>query len=325
MARADILLDLIAAGSQHDDRRFREVLRALIAEEREKQHHVLADRLTKMMETTLWARQTAPEKAAQREAVSDLVYESTPSRTLDSLVLPDMVINQVRELVEEQDRAEVLRANGLEPRSRVLLAGPPGNGKTTLAEAVADALLVPLISVRQDAVIGSFLGETAERLRRVFDYVKTRRCVLLIDEFDALGKERGDEHEVGEIKRVVSALLQQIDDLPSYVVVMTATNHAELLDRAVWRRFQLRLLLPPPTEKQRVEWFRRFSEAHDLKLGAAPASLASHFDGTSWAELEEFSRGILRRLVLDGHRSSSARVVKDRLAAWELRFGPRDR
>lgn len=110
----------------------------------------------------------------------------------------------------------MLRSHGLEPRHRILLAGPPGNGKTSLAEAIAEALSIPLLAVRYEFVIGSFLGETARRLRRVFDFARTTPCVLFFDEFDVVGKERGDIHETGEIKRVVSSLLLQMDDLPSW-------------------------------------------------------------------------------------------------------------
>lgn len=104
-------------------------------------------------------------------------------------------------------------------------------------------------------MIGSYLGETAARLKREFDHARTTPCVLFFDEFDAVGKERGDEHETGEIKRVETLLLMQIDDLPSYAIAVAATNHSELLDRAVWRRFQLRLTLKAPT---RVEFDRLF-------------------------------------------------------------------
>src|SRR4030095_100639 len=97
-----------------------------------------------------------------------------------------------------------------------------------------------------DALIGSYLGETNARPSKLFDYVRTRPSVLLFDEFDAIGKERGDTHETGEIKRVVSFLLMQLDQLPSYVIAVAATNHGELLDRAVWRRFQMRLSMPAP-------------------------------------------------------------------------------
>ena len=141
----------------------------------------------------------------------------------------------------------MLRSYGLEPRNKILLIGPPGNGKTSLAEAIAEALMVPLLTVRYESIIGAYLGETASRLSKLFEYAKTRQCVLFFDEFDTIGKERGDQHETGEIKRVVSSLLMQIDALPSYVVTIAATNHDALLDQAVWRRFQVKLELPKPT------------------------------------------------------------------------------
>jgi SpoVK/Ycf46/Vps4 family AAA+-type ATPase len=163
----------------------------------------------------------------------DFVSEIVPRRRLDDLVLPEITKLAASQLIEEQHRASVLRSHSLEPRHSALLVGPPGNGKTSLAEAIAEALAVPMFIVRYETMIGSFLGETAGRLKRVFDYALTTPCVLFFDEFDAVGKERGDTHETGEIKRVVTSLLMQIDDLPSYVVVIAATNHAELLDRGL--------------------------------------------------------------------------------------------
>ena len=179
----------------------------------------------------------------------EFLLELTPRRRIEDLILSDLARRACGELIEEQHRTALLRAHSLEPRHRVLLVGPPGNGKTSLAEAIAEALAVPFFVVRYEAMIGSFLGETATRLKRVFDYARTTPCVLFFDEFDAVGKERGDVHETGEIKRVVTSLLMQVDDLPSYTVVVAATNHAELLDRAAWRRFRVRLLLNPPTGK----------------------------------------------------------------------------
>ena len=140
-------------------------------------------------------------------ATSDpLVAELSPRRQLDDLILSSQTRQVVDDLVEEQHRADLLRSHNLEPRHRVLLAGPPGNGKTSLAEAIADALSTPFLVVRYEAVVGSYLGETARRIEQVFEYARSRRCVLFFDEFDAIGKERGDLHETGEIKRVVSSL-----------------------------------------------------------------------------------------------------------------------
>ncbi len=147
------------------------------------------------------------------------------------------------------------------------LTGPPGNGKTSLAEALARELMLPLLVVRYEAVIASYLGETALRLNSLFDQIRPLRCVVFFDEFDVLGKERGDTHETGEIKRVVSSLLLQVDGLPSHVVTVAATNHPELLDRAVWRRFQIRLNLPPPRPTDIDEWMRRFEGRTPIRFG----------------------------------------------------------
>lgn len=318
MARADLLLSLVGAGSSGDRALFRKVLEALIADERGKQHNVLADRLAAHLNSN------GPPNSLNKVppgAVS-LFYEVHPQRSLDSLILPDSVVEACKELIEEQHRADLLRSHNLEPRHRVLLAGPPGNGKTSLAEVLATELMVPLLVVRYEAVIASYLGETAVRLARLFDHVRTCRTVLFFDEFDVVGKERGDEHETGEIKRVVSSLLLQVDALPSHVVVVVATNHPELLDRAVWRRFQLRLHLPLPVPIQLEEWFRRLEERLDGKLGHSPRTLATKLKGMSFSELEEFGIDVQRRFTLALPEGDLRRIVNERLKQWGQRFSP---
>jgi len=318
MARADLLLNLVRAGSSGDRALFRKALEALIADEKGKQHGVLADRLAAHLNSSgpLSNLNKVPQDAAS------LLYEVHPHRSLDSLILPASVVTACKELIEEQHRADLLRSHNLEPRHRVLLAGPPGNGKTSLAEVVATELMVPLLMVRYESIIASYLGETAVRLARLFDHVRTCRAVLFFDEFDVVGKERGDEHETGEIKRVVSSLLLQVDALPSHVVVVVATNHPELLDRAVWRRFQLRLHLPLPEVSQVEEWFRRFEERVGTKLRHSPRTLATKLKGMSFSELEEFSLDVQRRHTLALPDTDLGRIVDDRLKQWEQRFSP---
>lgn len=319
MPRADLIVNLVRAGSQGDQNLFRSTVEAIAAEERAKHHNQLADRLEANLREAN-ARPKAVEVVRSFDGGhGGLLFEIEPRRTLESMLLPQDVLKASTELIEEQQRRDILRSYGLEPRHRLLLSGPPGNGKTTLAEAIAQELMVPLFVVRYEAVVGSFLGETSSRLKRLFDFARTHQCVLFFDEFDTLGKERGDTHETGEIKRVVSSLLLQIDALPSHVVVVTATNHAELLDRAVWRRFQLRLNLPGPTNVQKTAWFERFQERLGTSLGMSPKTLATKLKASSFSDLEQFCEDVHRRYVLSLPNSDICAVISDRLGQWKNR------
>lgn len=320
MARADLILNLVRSGAQGDHVQFQKTVEALAAEERAKKHTIFADRLLAQFQTARNGRSRSPHAASIHSTAGPLVAELIPERRLDEMILSPETEQVIRELVEEQYRADLLRSYNVEPRHRMLLAGPPGNGKTSLAEAIADALSVPLLVVRYEAVIGSFLGETAQRIGQVFEFARSRQCVLFFDEFDTVGKERGDLQETGEIKRVVSSLLLQIDALPSYVVVVAASNHPELLDRAVWRRFQVRVELPMPSQSQIQEWFRRFEEGSACELGLTPLSLARRLKGLSFAEVEDFGTDLRRRFILDQPDSDAKKIAKQRLQHWAKRF-----
>ncbi len=321
MSRSDLVISLVKAGATGDQGLLRTTVEALAAEERAKQHHQLAERLVENLRTPGARPQELPRTFDGGHG--GLLFQVEPRRPIESLILPEGVERACRELIEEHHRADLLRAYGLEPRHRVLLVGPPGNGKTSLAEGLAHALACPLFTVRYEAVVGSYLGETSSRLRRLFDFVRTHPCVLFFDEFDTLGKERGDAHETGEIKRVVSSLLLQIDALPGYVVVVTATNHPELLDRAVWRRFQMRLELPPPDRKQTLAWLHHLESQLDRPLGMLHADVVRRLRPSSYAELEDFSLDIRRRLVLAGSDADLGRIVRERVMDWSLRFRPK--
>ena len=322
MARSDLLISLVKFGVSGDKTRFRKVVEAIIAEERAKQHTILADKLEKLLQQTeLESKPTnnvvGTPLSIQR--IDNFLHELAPQKQLDDLILPGEVKQICRELIQEHHRADLLRSYSLEPRNRVLLIGPPGNGKTSLAEALAESLIVPLYVVRYEGVVGTYLGETAVRLRRLIEYACTRKCVLFFDEFETLGKERGDTHETGEIKRVVSSLLMQIDSLPSHVIVIGATNHPELLDRAVWRRFQVRMNLPKPTRARLEEWFERFQRRIDINLGYTPGTLATKLYGLNFAEIEEFGTTIFRQYVLGLPEANMKRIISGTLQHWAAR------
>lgn len=320
MARSDLIVSLVRAGAAGDRSMLTSTVEALVADEKSKSHHVLADRLER-------ALQTAPvtisnDMRRHQSGGRDFVIESQPQVRLEDLILPLPAERLTRQLIQEQGRSDLLRTQGLQPRHRVLLSGPPGNGKTSLAEAVAEALSLPLLTVRYDALVGAYLGETNARLAKLFEYARATPCVLFFDEFDAVGKERGDVHETGEIKRVVSFLLMQLDQLPSYVVTMAATNHAELLDRAVWRRFQLRIDMPAPDPARRAILVSRFFEAWPDPAGMPPEKVAERLGDVSFAEVFEFCQNVRRRHILSQGGESLKRIVAEELDLWASRVTP---
>ena len=304
MARADLLVNLVKYAIAGNRTMVKKVTEAIVAEERAKQHSVLADRLENaMFHQTSIDNSTDngigyTNKSLLNSRTENLFIEIQPKKKISDLILSTDVVSMIEQLVTEHFRVDLLRSYGLEPRNKILLIGPPGNGKTSLAEGIAEALMIPLYVVKYESLVGSYLGETASRLKKLIDYVSTRNCIVFFDEFETLGKERGDTYETGEIKRVVSSLLLQIDNLPSHVIVIGATNHPELLDRAVWRRFQIKITLPIPTRNNIIVWLEKFQHEHKIRFEYAPETIAKKLLGINYAELEEFGFSILRQYVL---------------------------
>lgn len=321
MARADLLCELIKYGLVNDSVSFRKAAEAICAEERAKQHTVLASKIEDLLKVAKRPIQkeldSSPTLIRNGNGEQNLFLEKVPQKRLDHLVLPDNVKQICDELISEQNRTELLQSYGLEPRHKVLLIGPPGNGKTSLAEAIAESLMLPLLTVRYESIIGSYLGETAMRLSKLIDHAKTRQCVLFFDEFETLGKERGDIHETGEIKRVVSSLLMHIDSLPSYVIVIAATNHESLLDKAAWRRFQIRVEIPKPTRANLEYFFKMFEKERAFKFGLQPSTLAKKTLGVSYAEAEELALTIFRQYVLGIPNSKEKEISERVIASWQ--------
>ncbi len=177
---------------------------------------------------------TAPKDRERGTLLFDL---RSPAKSLDDIVLSEELRGQVEDVIREYAASPVLETFGLTPRRKLLFAGPPGCGKTLCAEVIASEVGIPLLYTRFDAVISSYLGETAANLRKVFDFAESGTWVVFFDEFDAIGKSRDDVTEHGELKRVVNTFLQLLDGLSSPGLFIAATNHERLLDNALWRRF----------------------------------------------------------------------------------------
>ena len=307
MASGKLLRQLIKSGVQGDAAGFRAVSDAVIKEEREKNHHLLANDLERL----LYGGQTAtgnairklhslPSLPTNKDNGLGLLEERAVVREEKDIILSDATQSALDEILMEHYRADTLRSYGMQPAQKLLFCGPPGCGKTLAAEVIAHALSMPLVLVRLDSVISSFLGETAANLRKVFDYIAQQPVVALFDEFDALTKDRGDSADHGELKRSVNAVLQMMDGYRGESILIATTNYETLLDKAVWRRFDEVVLFEMPNLEQikrllalKLSGIRRNFEADD-------AQVASLFKGMSHADIERVLRRAVKEMILSG-------------------------
>ena len=240
--------------------------------------------------------------AADVESQQSLVEPFIPSGPPRYPVLPDSMESELKRFVELNRRSGELVGAGIDPPSTLLLFGPPGCGKTMAAIAIACDLSLPLFLVRLDSLLGSFLGNSAKNLRRVFDDALARPCVLLMDEFDVMGKMRDDTHEVGEVKRLVGSLLQNLDRVHGGQVIIGATNHHHMLDVAIWRRFDVALHLHKPGRPEMTRIIEGIIPQDRLPEIEVPA-VATLMDGLSGSDVTSVVQRALQDEFLLPHES----------------------
>lgn len=307
MANAKLLRQLIRSGAQGDSASFRAASEAVIKEEREKNHHLLANDLERM----LYGDQARAPNSARKLHVASalptnkdnglaLLEERPVIREEKDIVLSDSAQSALDEILMEHNRADVLRSYGMQPAQKLLFCGPPGCGKTLAAEVIANSLSLPLILVRLDSVISSFLGETAANLRKVFDYIASEPVVALFDEFDALTKDRGDNADHGELKRSVNAVLQMMDGYRGESILIATTNYETLLDKAVWRRFDEVVRLEMPNLEQIKRLLASKLSGTRRNFDPDDGQIASLFKGMSHADIERVLRRAVKEMILSG-------------------------
>ena len=243
MASAQQLIGLVKSHAEGDASRFYDLAMQLSATEAQKGHKRLAEQLRQWAEAGQNAPPPSPKMpipiAAPKGDLAEFLAASYPPTRLNDVILPTSIEAELAHIVVETRMREKLEEKGLKPRRRVLLSGPPGTGKTLSAYALAGELQYPLFTVMLHGLITKFMGETAQKLKMVFDAIKTTRGVYLFDEIDALAAARGGDNDVGEARRVLNSFLQFLDEDTGPSIVIATTNLPQILDRAILRRFDL--------------------------------------------------------------------------------------
>lgn len=314
MANAEQLKALVKSHIERDDQHFYSVAMQVAAREAKVGHGKLAEELRDMIDAAK-ARVSpgGPEGklvplARPRGELANLLTVSYPKNRLSDMVLDAEMAEQLGRIMKEQKHHSRIREHGLSPRRKLLLVGPPGTGKTMTASVLAGELGIPLFSVRLDALITKFMGETAAKLRQIFDAINDVRGVYFFDEFDAIGSQRGLANDVGEIRRVLNSFLQMIESDQSYSLIVAATNHVEILDYALFRRFddviEYRLPSAPQATKLIQSRLGKFApKPFPLKAITARA------EGLSYAEIRRAVDESIKEAVMHDEERVKADVL----------------
>lgn len=303
MASAQQLIGLIKSHAEGDEARFFDLAMQLASAEEQKGHKRLAEQLRVWAEAGVSPRASPRAEpavlAAPRGDLADLVAASYPAVRLNNLVLPAATREELAHIVVETRQRERLEERGLHPRRRMLLAGPPGTGKTMTAAALAGELKFPMFTVLLHGLITKYFGETANKLRSVFDAVRTTRGVYLFDEIDALAGDRSRGGDVGEARRVLNSFLQFLEEDPGPSLIVATTNVPELLDAAILRRFDLVLRYELPGPDAIVDTMKR--RLHGFTVAGVDWNrVATEGAGLSPADLVRATEDAARRVVLSG-------------------------
>lgn len=326
MATARQLRALLKSYGEKDDERFYAVAMQLAAHEARLGHGKLARELRGLIDQARSRRPAARREpspvplASPRGELAGLLSVSYPDVRLGDMVLPEAVQRRLKRVLREQRQQSKLLSHGLPPRSKLLLVGPPGSGKTMTARALAGELKLPLFTILLDGVITKFMGETAAKLRLVFDAIRDTRGVYLFDEFDAIGGQRSLMNDVGEIRRVLNSFLHFLEEAEPTSLIVAATNHPDLLDPALFRRFDDVVEFSLPTSELARRAFEARLEGLDTHC-VDWARVVEAAESLSYGEIVKACEDAAKEAILsDAHTVATDSLVQalgDRRAAQD--------
>jgi SpoVK/Ycf46/Vps4 family AAA+-type ATPase len=296
------MASLIVAHNRKNDQNFRSIVEGIIADEEKKGHQSAANAL----------RHHLGPKAIQlqlpydRDTKIPFVSVHNPTRTLDDVILSPETRATVEGIVKDVKHWDALDAAGIGRNNRALLYGPPGCGKTTVVDAIASALGRRVVVARVEGLIASHLGQTAGNLAQLFEFINTEPFVLLIDEFDSVGQSR-EVNDVGEIRRIVNALLQLIDSYSGPSLIIAATNYDEILDAAFWRRFDVVAEMPLPDRDTIVALMQKILGSRCVEGTTVDVDL---LEGMPHAAVEHCAHGAIRLAIYAGRERVTAADIE---------------
>ncbi|CAI1695547.1 ATP-dependent zinc metalloprotease FtsH [Serratia proteamaculans] len=320
MASANQLKLLIKSHINKDDRKFLTTVLQIAAHEAKIGHANFADELRTLVEkaklTSLddegdsFPRVLSSSTAITSHSSTDLFTVSHPTVSLKEIILSDLVKVKVLRFLDENKNSKKIRQFGLTPRRHLMLFGPPGTGKTMTASVIAHELSFPLFTVRMDSLITKFMGETSAKLRSIFDYISQHKGVYLFDEFDTIGSKRSMINDVGEIRRVLNTFLQLLDDHRSDSLIITATNHKEILDSALYRRFDDVIEYKLPVEESLTALIESKFISYELKVNNL-AEIATAAKGLSYAEISKSCDDAIKFSIINNDKYVTQDILID--------------
>lgn len=312
--KSSLVMELISAHASGNEEIFKTAIENLAYDEEKKGNRLIATNIREAYEKSGKKSVNKPESPISemtfgtqsmgvlpkdKDSTLELLEVYNSKVNLDNVALPENTLNVINQIISEQKAINQLVEGGVMPSNRILLCGPPGCGKTLTANAIAGELKIPIAYVKLDGLVSSYLGQTGSNIRRIFDFVKDKRIILFLDEFDAIAKKRDDSQEVGELKRVVTTLLQNMDLMPANVLLIAATNHHQLLDKAIWRRFDQSILLENPNSQQRRLIIDIFLNNIKIDISMDTEMVTILSEGMSGAELRGFLESLVKRNIMN--------------------------
>lgn len=317
MASSQQLKALLYSHLEKDDERFMSVALQVAAHEARIGHGKLAQELRDIVVN---AKKKAPShkissiaSAQALENSNELLFTCHPKNKFIDLIAKDELKVKLERLIKEQRFMTKLKSHGLSPRRKVLLVGPPGTGKTLTASILAGELDYPLFQVRLDSVITKFMGESSAKLRQIFDAMNNVRGVYFFDEFDALGSQRNSSNDVGEARRILNSFLQMIEQDESSSLIVCATNHLEILDHALFRRFDDVVRYELPGQDEIVTLFKNRLKPYVAK-NFSWQKLSSISQGLSSAEVTRAAEESIKHMLICGEENLTFHSVEEAIS-----------